>query len=442
MDIELELNALLKEYNIKEEPEYILSDDTTSDETLSDDIYPDDSISQVNKKLENGIYHIEGNIEIKNGELINVTLNEKENLKKYIKEFNEDYKIYKEIKKELKEKIKNKENEEYKNIKKKHESEIENLKRVYENKYKYQEEDINNKYKNKIEILEEKIKNIKEQTELEYKIRLEYEKKRVEDLEKNNNNLILLTNKKAQNKGIEGEQEIYNHIKNQLLLNENSAIYNVSKDKKENADLYLKHNKLNCVIEIKNHTTTIHKNDIKKFEEVYIKQEKYNCGIFISLESEFAVSSNKQDLDIKFINNKPIIYLSNVNSNKDKIILAIKILEYLLANQDEYNFDKILYLLKAQLTNYSLVNKRLLDINNLVNNIIIETKKYKKEIEDFIYPEGKNVMVAHTHYTKLNETLIQCNYCNQKPYDINKTQNYILKHLKEKHNIILDYITI
>lgn len=259
---------------------------------------------------------------------------------------------------------------------------------------------------------------------------------------RNNNNLILLTNKKAQNKGIEGEQDIYNYLQNQLLLNEKNKIENVSKDKKENSDLYLQYNKLNCVIEIKNHKTTISTTDIKKFEEVYINQEKYNCGIFISLESEFAPSSNKQDLDITFKNNKPIIYLSNVTANKEKIILAIKLLEYLLANKDKTNFDKIYILLKAQLTNYSSVNKRLLDINNLVNNIIIETKKYKKEIEEFIYPEGKNNTVAHEHYTKLNETLIQCNYCNQKPYDVNKTQNYILKHLKEKHNITLDYITI
>jgi hypothetical protein len=91
------------------------------------------------------------------------------------------------------------------------------------------------------------------------------------------------------------------------------------------------------VIEIKNHASTIQKNDIKKFEEVYIKKENYNCGIFISLESEYGAMSNRQDFYIKYIEDKPIIYLSNV-SNK--------------INKNENNFELIFNLLKSQISNY------------------------------------------------------------------------------------------
>lgn len=301
---------------------------------------------------------------------------------------------------------------------------------------------VENKYKNKIELLEDKLLNIKNQTEREYKIRLEYEEARNKELEeyktkleKDKEHLLILTNKKAQTKGVEGELEIYNYLKSKIELNDNSKIENVSKDKKESSDLYLEHNKLKCVIEIKNHNSTIQKNDIKKFEEVYINQEQYNSGLFISLTSEFSNSSGKNDFDLIFINEKPIIYLSNVDNNKDKIIIAIKMLNYMLENKDEYNFDKILNLLKIQLTNYSNLTKKLIDINQLVNNIILETKQYKKQIEEIIEPDNINHINPNDAYTILNNNLVQCNYCNQKPYDITKTKKYIIKHLSKNHNI-------
>lgn len=202
--------------------------------------------------------------------------------------------------------------------------------------------------------------------------------------------------------------------------------------------MYLEHNKLKCVIEIKNHNSTIQKNDIKKFEEVYINKEKYNSGLFISLESDFSLSSAKNDFEIIFINEKPVIYLSNLNENKDKLIIAIKMLNYILENKDDYNFDKILNLLKIQISNYSNLTKKLIDINQLVNSTILETKQYKKQIEEIIQPEEKINFRSDKHYTKLNDNLIQCNYCSQKPYDISKTKNYIINHLLYKHNISVD----
>jgi hypothetical protein len=59
---------------------------------------------------------------------------------------------------------------------------------------------------------------------------------------------------------------------------------------------------------------------------VHINQEKYNSGLFISLASEFSPSSGKSDFEILFINEKPILYLSNINENKDKLTIAIKML--------------------------------------------------------------------------------------------------------------------
>lgn len=446
-----ELDILLNEYVNLKIPKEVGSHDLTEDSEIltMEEINPEDSISNSGEE----IYNIEGQIRILNGNVKEIKLNPKSEIKEIIENYNKELEIYNKLREELEEKIKNIDNKEYQNIISKYEKEKleikennkieqEKLKKIYENNTKYIEEDIDNKYKNKIELLEDKLLNIKNQTEREYKIRLEYEEARNKELEeskikleKDKEQLLILTNKKAQTKGVEGELEIYNYLKSKIELNNNSKIENVSKDKKESSDLYLEHNKLKCVIEIKNHNSTIQKNDIKKFEEVYINQEKYNSGIFISLASEFSNSSGKNDFDLIFINEKPIIYLSNVENNKDKIIIAIKMLNYMLENKDEYNFDKILNLLKIQLTNYSNLTKKLIDVNQLVNNIILETKQYKKQIEEIIEPDNINHINTNEAYTILNNNLVQCNYCNQKPYDITKTKKYIIKHLLKNHNI-------
>lgn len=454
-----ELDILLNHFE-KIIPEEVGSYNTTDNSSYNiDNIRPEDSISNSGNKIKDydyEIYNIEGQIKILNGKILDININPKGKIKNILENYNKELKIYNELKEEFETKINNIDNKEYQSIISKYEKEkeriielnkLENekLKELYENNKKYIELDMENRYKNKIKILEENLENIKTQTEREYKIRLEYEKARNKELEnakinleKDKEQLLILTNKKAQTNGADVEVEIYNYIKSKIELNEKSTIENVSKDKKESPDLYLQYNKLKCVIEIKNHSSTIQKNDIKKIEEVYINQEKYNSGLFISLASDFSPSSGKGDFEILFINEKPILYLSNINENKDKLIIAIKMLNYILENKDDYNFDKILNLLKIQISNYSNLTKKLIDINQLVNSTILETKQYKKQIEEIIQPEENINFRSDKHYTKLNENLIQCNYCSKKPYDICKTKNYIINHLLNNHNISVD----
>jgi predicted patatin/cPLA2 family phospholipase len=116
----------------------------------------------------------------------------------------------------------------------------------------------------------------------------------------------------------------------------------------------------------------------------------------------------------------------------------------MLENKDEYNFDKILNVLKIQLTNYSHLTKKLIDVNQLVNNIILETKQYKKQIEEIIEPDNKKEIPDYNieiegHYIQIDAELnnIQCNYCNQKAYANNSRGiTHFKKHLIAKHNII------
>lgn len=73
--------------------------------------------------------------------------------------------------------------------------------------------------------------------------------------------------------------------------------------------MYLEHNKLKCVIEIKNHNSTIQKNDIKKFEEVDIKLEQLKDKIAKS------ILKNKCEINIK--------HLYKIDINKEDPLICI-----------------------------------------------------------------------------------------------------------------------
>ena len=334
-----------------------------------------------------------------------------------------------------------------------------NIKEYYETKIKILEEKIKDKeerYEDKVNILEEKIKYIKEETAENSKKEIYYLSKENEkliiettQLKQEKNQLYILTNKKAQTKGREGKQDILDYLRSKFEYS-NAIVEYVGKDQKYSSDIYLEYEKIKCVIEIKNHESAIQKNDIKKFEEVYIKKERYNCGMYISLESEYSAMSNRHDFYIMYIDEKPIIYLSNVSKNRNKIIFGIKILNYLLENKNQNNFDLIFNLLKSQISNYSNLHKKLIDMNQILNELILDTKNNKKEIEKIInvkFKEENEEEIKSKHYTKIDAELnnIQCNYCNQKAYTNNSRGiTHFIKHLKSKHliNITKDEINI
>lgn len=423
---------------------------------MSDYINSETESLSSNSSIEDKIINITGQIEIKNNKLI-IKINKDGKNNKLIEEVNKELEILEELKNTYN---KNKDIDNNKIYK----IEIEQLKKEvednyeleiikYKNKLSVMESNIKEYYETKMIILENKIKdkderfkskeiNIIENYESKVNIleeTTENEKLIIEtaQLKQEKNQLYILTNKKAHTKGREGEQDILDYLRSKFEYS-NAIVEYVGKDQKYSSDIYLEYEKLKCVIEIKKHETAIQKNDIKKFEEVYIKKESYNCGMFISLESEYSAMSNKQDFYIMYIDEKPIIYLSNVSKNINKIIFGIKILNYLLENKNQNNFELIFNLLKAQIHNYSNLHKKLIDMNQILNELILDTKNNKKEIEKIINVKFKEEEeIKSKHYKKLENNLIQCNYCNQKPYDVNKTKAYIIKHLLDKHNTII-----
>ena len=421
--------------------------------------------------------NITGQIEIINNKVI-IKINKDGKNNKLIENINKELEILEELKSTYKRNKDIKNNKIYKReiellkseIENKYEEEIikyknklcvieSNIKEYYETKIKILEEKIKDKeerYEDKVNILEEKIKYIKEETAENSKKEIYYLSKENEkliiettQLKQEKDQLYILTNKKAQSKGREGEQDILEYLRTKFEYS-NAIVEYVGKDQKYSSDIYLEYEKLKCVIEIKNHESAIQKNDIKKFEEVYIKKERYNCGMYISLESEYSAMSNRHDFYIMYIDEKPIIYLSNVSKNRNKIIFGIKILKYLLENKNQNNFELIFNLLKSQISNYSNLQKKLIDMNQILNELILDTKNNKKEIEKIInvkFKEENEEEIKSKHYTKIDAELnnIQCNYCNQKAYSNNSRGiTHFIKHLNSIHliNITKDELNI
>ena len=456
------LEAPIKEITINEEYINSETESISSEEIIEEEI-------KIN---------ITGQLEIKDKKVI-IKINKDGKNNKVIEEINKELELLEELKRTYKRNKDIENNKIYKReiellkreIEENHELEIlkyknklcvmeSNIKEYYETKIKILEEKIKDKeerYEDKVNILEEKIKNIKEETAENSKKEIYYLSKENEkliiettQLKQEKDQLYILTNKKAQTKGREGEQDILEYIRTKFEYS-NAIVEYVGKDQKYSSDIYLEYEKLKCVIEIKNHESAIQKNDIKKFEEVYIKKERYNCGMFISLESEYSAMSNRHDFYIMYIDEKPIIYLSNVSKNRNKIIFGIKILKYLLENKNQNNFELIFNLLKSQISNYSNLQKKLIDMNQILNELILDTKNNKKEIEKIInvkfQEENEEEEIKSKHYTKIDAELnnIQCNYCNQKAYSNNSRGiTHFIKHLNSKHliNITKDEINI
>jgi|688.fasta_scaffold189886_2 hypothetical protein len=466
----------------------MLSEAPISEITIQEEYINSETESLSSEEIieEEKIINITGQLEIKDKKLI-IKINKDGRNNKLIEEINKELELLEELKNTYnKNKVINN-NEIYKKeiekiqkeLENKYELEVlknknklniieENIKENYESKmiiledklkdkeesYKIKEINIKENYESKIKILEDKINNIKEEITENNKHQIYYLSKENEklheetaQLKKEKDQLYIITNKSSQTKGREGEQDILEYLRTKFEYS-NAKIEYVGKDQKYSSDIYLEYDKLKCVIEIKNHASTIQKNDIKKFEEMYIKKEIYNCGIFISLESEYGAMSNRQDFYIKYIEDKPIIYLSNVSKNINKIIFGIKILNYLLENKNENNFELIFNLLKSQISNYSNLHKKLIDMNQILNELILDTKKNKKEIEKIINvkfkeddeenDELKSNIKNNIHYTKIDAEInnIQCNYCNQKAYSNNSRGiTHFIKHLNLKHSI-------
>lgn len=176
-----------------------------------------------------------------------------------------------------------------------------------------------------------------------------------------------------------GELFIYNYLSDSIKLN-NGSIQRVN-GKSHAGDLLLVYNNLKCCIESKNHAAPIRQDHINRFLNTDILNSEYNSGIFISLKSDFVFSSSIKHFDIQIIHNKPVIFLANFISKSHDIILAIKIIDFILYQQtfDNSNIQSYISFLNSHIN----ILNQLLSINNSLSNHLADSNnKIKVAVTD------------------------------------------------------------
>ena len=178
-----------------------------------------------------------------------------------------------------------------------------------------------------------------------------------------NINDIVQTNIIEENDGYKNNIQLIEYCldKSKEYYLEYLNIENIASENKH-TNIELKYKNLSCIIEMKKNKKNIGPNEIDKFVKKYIRDNNYNCGLYISMESDFTKNSNIIDFEINIINKKPLIFISNVSNNNNKIDYAIKLLNYIInyKNINNYNEGEIdCYV--SYINNY---------YNHLVDNII------------------------------------------------------------------------
>jgi ABC-type transporter MlaC component len=338
------------------------------------------------------------------------------------------------------EKLDNIYNDKYTILDNSYKEKINNLSNFYDNKILTLKNDYKQEYdiisQNNIKILElqyagqlelERYKNKEKEREIE-ELKTQYNNSL-----SNIHNILEVLNKEKTNieKGIIGEAIVYNYLYDKIKINHEWSIENVSKDGNNSSDIEIKYKNLNCVIEVKNIKTNMVEGNMKKFNEVYINNDikKYNCGLFISLKSDFGPSTNLHDFSIKVINNKYVIYLANTESNLEKIIIALDVLNYMLSLNENYNeINIIMELLSNQMKNYNTIVGDINKASSALKSSLTNIKKYKEDIYKFLERKKSNSVNINNMF-EIIDNKFQCVICS-KSYT---TKIKVIEHIELKH---------
>lgn len=206
--------------------------------------------------------------------------------------------------------------------------------------------------------------------------------------------------------GAQGENFIYEYLRQYLLLTD-ASIEKVN-GLSNACDIYLSYGKLKCGIESKNHTGPVRSDHINRFITTDIHNPQYNCGIFISIKSEFVNISGIKHFDIKFYNNKPVIFLSEILKKPEQMMLAIKTLEFIISHNSR-NENEIQTIIQA-VQNYIPSLEALQRNNKQITKIAKESDKNIDAIIKSIY---KLLAIDNPNVNSNKKEKHKCEKCNQ-----------------------------
>ena len=234
----------------------------------------------------------------------------------------------------------------------------------------------NNELQNKLitnhNTLEEKYDNKLKQTKQDFEGRIErienkYEEKLEIERKKNTENVI--RNQNSFMVGQDGEDWLFVNLS---LLFPNKDITDTSKTPCR-GDFIFKDDEISMMIETKNYSKNVPKCEVELFYD-HLKDpinNDLNCAIFISKKSGIA---NKNDFEFEIINNKPVIYLTNIQNKLYHIPIALKILRLALLEDKFIDLNE-----KEKIDSLKILSKQLKD----------NFKKQKKSLDKYYQDQIK-----------------------------------------------------
>ena len=207
----------------------------------------------------------------------------------------------------------------------------------------------------------------------------------VKHIDKNYENINKFFSSSNEELGTSGEQFVQDTIQQFIYLSDNSYIENVS-GQPDSCDLLLKYRSCVTAVEVKNHAYPIKKDLVKRFIDKDMLNEKYNSGIFISLKTDFSQASGVGHFTIRFVKNKPCIFIANAFQKKEHISIAIKMIDYLISNQnrDKTFINHIIQTINSMVSKLDSLTKHNNSMLKIIRESGITISEIKQEIESII----------------------------------------------------------
>ena len=260
----------------------------------------------------------------------------------------------------------------------------------------------------------------------------EFELIKQNDQDKLNNDLLLYLNKfkNSTTKGSQSEMKLNNILQE---LYPSAEIIDTSNDTKKCDIMIKRNNKPIILLENKSYQNPVSKDEILKFSRD-IEFQNYSA-IMISQTSNI---STKENFQIDIINNNIVLYICNCNYDKDKIKLAISIIDHLYPMIND-NTNKNITTIDNDIM--LLINeeyKKFLNQRDAIKNYINDTnKKLISNLYDMELPNLNNILLSK--FTLTQDTNLTCLIC-KKFVGINKKS--LSKHkqtcAKNNNNIVSD----
>tara|TARA_Y100001970_G_scaffold27988_1_gene34255 strand:- start:960 stop:2093 length:1134 start_codon:yes stop_codon:yes gene_type:complete len=238
-------------------------------------------------------------------------LNKKEQLQMLKKNHKDELDL---IKNQVEQKVKCIYESDIENLNKKINQGIKNLEE--ERKYRWNMQDSwRDKEDEKLEKLRREEEEKRNSLRKNYDTLLDKERQKCFDLCKRQENSTLL--------GQDGENFTYHNLN--MLFPKSEVID--THDTKQCGDFKLVYNNFPLMLEVKNYTGNVLKKEIQKFQRDIEYQKDMKGGIFISLKSGISARS---DFQMEVYDGRPVIFLTYVRDNMEKIKLAVKLIEVMV----------------------------------------------------------------------------------------------------------------